>query len=115
VHERARFFFSHFVKQAVAQVSGVIDDDVDFSKGLDCRFHDVVGAFVAGDAIGIGAGLTACRLNFLDDGLRHGQGDAATYAAACAPVTTTTFPETIPLIAYTPVMIECGALLPQMR
>ena len=44
VDHLAPFFIAHFMKETIAQVTGVIDDDINATKMLDRTFDDAVGA-----------------------------------------------------------------------
>jgi hypothetical protein len=102
------------VKDAIAQVACVVDDDIDTSKLLDRSFNDVVRAGATRNAVCVWDSLATGLDDFIDDLLgRTGTGAFActTFAPAAAmanaiprpipppaPVTTATLPANIPLI-----------------
>ncbi|MNG14769.1 hypothetical protein D3C84_985490 [compost metagenome] len=111
VHEdhRVELFFAHPVEDHVAQVSGIVDHDVDAAEVLAGGVDHGLSLGEIGDRGGVGKGLPAHRLDFIDHcvsrslsggiaiqghaevidhhfgtGRRQCQGNAAADTAACA-------------------------------
>ena len=69
VHDRVPLFFGHVEDHAVAEVTGDVDEDIEAAELVQCGADDVFGGVVACHAVGVGDGLAAGRLDFIDDGL----------------------------------------------
>ena len=59
----------HVAERLVAQDSGVVDDDVDTTEGVDRRLHDRRSALRGRHRVGVGDRLAAGRRDLVDDEL----------------------------------------------
>ena len=71
---------------AVAQDAGVGDDDVDLAEGVDRGLDDRLAALGGVDAVRVGDGFAAGRLDLLDDLVGHLAAGLAFAVAAAAEV-----------------------------
>src|SRR6266404_7730750 len=59
VDERIDLAVGQILKPVISQKPGVVDDDVDATEGIECRFHDGFAACSCGDSVVAGHGLAA--------------------------------------------------------
>ena len=86
VEHRVHLVGRHVLERRVAQDAGVVDDDVDLAEGVDGRLHDRRAALGRGDAVVVGDGLAAGRLDLVDDLLGGRLGAAGAVGGAAEVV-----------------------------
>ena len=100
INDLRPFFVAHFVKQAVAQVTRIIHNDVDAAKIVNGGLNNFFSTFALGHTVGADNGFTARRTDFIDHFLAglgadvvddnlgarrgHGQCNAFSNTIACA-------------------------------
>ena len=67
LHDQIPVLILHVLKADVAQDTGIIDEDVNPAKGLDCSLDDPITIF---DAVVVGHCLSAGGLDLVDDDVR---------------------------------------------
>ncbi|MCY1430324.1 hypothetical protein D9M71_462690 [compost metagenome] len=86
IDERVENLVVDVLEGGVAQVTGVVDDDIDPAEAVQCRLHDAFAAGAGAHGVVVRDGLATGRSDFLDYLVRHALGAAAPIKAAAQVV-----------------------------